>query len=141
MKTLFKRTAYLLVLIAMTLLMSESIVPHHHCEEVTQHCHTVKETIHFGYGKCEECTATHGDSQHEHSESHCCDDTKIYIRTAGNDAHVEKRFVAHNSSCFILNEQPVIYKSHTCSSYSCYCQLKIPDIGIPDTPLRAPPFA
>lgn len=141
MKSPFRKIAYFVVLIAMVLLVGERSVPHHHCGEGTVCCTHQPAAIHFGYGECEECE--HGNCGHGHNstEEHCCDDSLLYFRMPGNDTQVEKKYVAFNVSCFLVPEETLSHAVHVCSNHQCFLRLVIPDIGIPNKSLRAPPIA
>lgn len=136
MKTLFHKTAYLVVLMAMILLMGERLVPHHHCGEGSH----VTETIHFGFGECHECEHAHTEDDHAHSEEQCCDDSQPLFRIADGDSNPVKKVLEPCDDSFILPE-PQLLASHTFSSFSCHCRFKIPDRSAPYTALRAPPVA
>ncbi len=138
MKNVSRKIAYLLVLVAMVLLMGEKIVPHHHCVELHSGCCTGVESIHFGYGDCEECAGE--GSGHSHGEERCCDDTQLYLRVPGADVHFEKKYISFNNS-FILPEQIVLSVEDSHVPYICLWHLKIPDVWVPHTGLRAPPIA
>ena len=138
MKNVSRKIAYLLVLVAMVLLMGEKIVPHHHCVELHSGCCTGVESIHFGYGDCEECAGE--GSGHSHGEERCCDDTQLYLRVPGADVHFEKKYISFNNS-FILSEQIVLSVEDSRVPYICLWHLKIPDVWVPHTGLRAPPIA
>ena len=138
MKNVSRKIAYLLVLVAMVLLMGEKIVPHHHCVELHSGCCTGVESIHFGYGDCEECAGE--GSGHSHGEERCCDDTQLYLRVPGADVHFEKKYISFNNS-FILPEQIVLSVEDSHVPYICLWHLKIPDVWVPNTGLRAPPVA
>ena len=138
MKNVSRKIAYLLVLVAMVLLMGEKIVPHHHCVELHSGCCTGVERVHFGYGDCEECAGE--GSGHSHGEERCCDDTQLYLRVPGADVHFEKKYISFNNS-FILPEQIVLSVEDSRVPYICLWHLKIPDVWVPNTGLRAPPVA
>ena len=141
MKKILRKIAYMSVLMAMTLLMGERIVPHHHCDESAISGYASAGTIHFGYGECEECEHRHCGDDHTHSEEKCCDDSQLLFRIAENGNDLIKKVITFNSSCFILFEQSPLPTAHQHGFYSCYCRLKIPDTGAPYTALRAPPVA
>ena len=138
MKNVSRKIAYLLVLVAMVLLMGEKIVPHHHCVELHTGCCTGVERVHFGYGDCEEC-ACEG-AGHSHGEERCCDDTQLYLRVQGADVHFEKKYISFNNG-FILPEQIVLSVEDSRVPYISFWHLKIPDVWVPYTGLRAPPVA
>ena len=138
MRNVSRKIAYLLVLVAMVLLMGEKIVPHHHCVELHAGCCTGVESIHFGYGDCEECAGE--GSGHSHGEERCCDDTQLYLRVPGADVHFEKKYISFNNG-FILPEQIVLSVEDSHVPYICLWHLKIPDVWVPYTGLRAPPVA
>lgn len=141
MKRLFLRTAYLVVLMAMTLLMGERIVPHHHCAESPLYGSAAVGIIHFGYGECEECSHHHCDHGHSHSEEKCCDESQLLFRIAEDGNDLLKKVITFSGSCFILCEQSLLPTVNAGCYISCYSQQKIPDTGAPYTALRAPPVA
>ena len=136
MRTAFRKTAYLFLLVAMTLLLGEKVVPHHHCVGVWAECCADIEGVHFGYGDCEDCDGH--DAGHAHDEEHCCEDTPLYLRASGSDVHVEKRYLVSNDS-FIIPQQPVLPVSDAVADCILLWHLKIPDIRVPYHALRAPP--
>ena len=136
MRTAFRKTAYLFLLVAMTLLLGEKVVPHHHCVGVWAECCVDIESVHFGYGDCEDCDGH--DAGHAHDEEHCCEDTPLYLRASGSDVHVEKRYLVSNDS-FIIPQQPVLPVSDAVADCILLWHLKIPDIRVPYHALRAPP--
>lgn len=136
MRTAFRKTAYLFLLVAMTLLLGEKVVPHHHCVGVWAECCADIGSVHFGYGDCEDCDGH--DAGHAHDEEHCCEDTPLYLRASGSDVHVEKRYLVSNDS-FIIPQQPVLPVSDAVADCILLWHLKIPDIRVPYHALRAPP--
>lgn len=138
MKNISRKIAYLLVLMAMVLLMGERLVPHHHCVELHSGCCTGVENVHFGYGDCEECAGN--GAGHSHSEEHCCDDTQLYLRVSGADIHFEKKYISLNSG-FLLPEQILLPVDDSCVPYFFLWHLKIPDVAVLHSALRAPPVA
>ena len=136
MRTAFRKTAYLFLLVAMTLLLGEKVVPHHHCVGVWAECCADIGSVHFGYGDCEDCDGH--DAGHAHDEEHCCEDTPLYLRASGSDVHVEKRYLVSNDS-FIIPQQPVLPVSDAVAYCILLWHLKIPDIRVPYHALRAPP--
>ena len=136
MRTAFRKTAYLFLLVAMTLLLGEKVVPHHHCVGVWAECCADIESVHFGYGDCEDCDGH--DAGHAHDEEHCCEDTPLYLRASGSDVHVEKRYLVSNDS-FIIPQQPVLPVSDAVADCILLWHLKSPDIRVPYHALRAPP--
>lgn len=136
MRTAFRKTAYLFLLVAMTLLLGEKVVPHHHCVGVWAECCADIGSVHFGYGDCEDCDGH--DAGHAHDEEHCCEDTPLYLRASGSDVHVEKRYLVSNDS-FIIPQQPVLPVSDAVADCILLWHLKIPDIRVTYHALRAPP--
>ena len=136
MRTAFRKTAYLFLLVAMTLLLGEKVVPHHHCVGVWAECCADIESVHFGYGDCEDCDGH--DAGHAHDEEHCCEDTPLYLRASGSDVHVEKRYLVSNDS-FIIPQQPVLPVNDAVADCILLWHLKIPDVRVPYHALRAPP--
>lgn len=136
MRTAFRKTAYLFLLVAMTLLLGEKVVPHHHCVGVWAECCADIGSVHFGYGDCEDCDGH--DAGHAHDEEHCCEDTPLYLRASGSDVHVEKRYLVSNDS-FIIPQQPVLPVSDAVADCILLWHLKIPDVRVPYHALRAPP--
>ena len=136
MRTAFRKTAYLVLLVAMTLLLGEKVVPHHHCVGVWAECSADIESVHFGYGDCEDCDGH--DAGHAHDEEHCCEDTPLYLRASGSDVHVEKRYLVSNDS-FIIPQQPVLPVNDAVADCILLWHLKIPDVRVPYHALRAPP--
>ena len=136
MRTAFRKTAYLVLLVAMTLLLGEKVVPHHHCVGVWAECCADIGSVHFGYGDCEDCDGH--DAGHAHDEEHCCEDTPLYLRASGSDVHVEKRYLVSNDS-FIIPQQPVLPVSDAVADCILLWHLKIPDVRVPYHALRAPP--
>ena len=136
MRTAFRKTAYLFLLVAMTLLLGEKVVPHHHCVGVWAECCADIGSVHFGYGDCEDCDGH--DAGHAHDEEHCCEDTPLYLRASGSDVHVEKRYLVSNDS-FIIPQQPVLPVNDAVADCILLWHLKIPDIRVPYHALRAPP--
>lgn len=141
MKTLFRKMAYLMVLMAFLLLMGEKSVPHHHCGEGLACCGHVEETIHFGYGECEECGRGACGHGHEDASGNCCDGSLLYYRMPGSDTQAEKKFVAFNGGCLILHEEVLFLPGRLCCRHYSPVPLEIPDIGVQYMPLRAPPVA
>lgn len=137
MKSILRKIAYMLVLIAMVLLMGEMLVPHHHCVEMTAGVGV--ESVHFGYGDCKECDGC--ESEHSHSGDSCCDDTQLYFRSVGEDSHLDKKFLLLSNPFFIQPEQMLSFDSHVCCTYNILYRLKVPDVGASFTSLRAPPVA
>lgn len=136
MRTAFRKTAYLFLFVAMTLLLGEKVVPHHHCVGVWAECCADIGSVHFGYGDCEDCDGH--DAGHAHDEEHCCEDTPLYLRASGSDVHVEKRYLVSNDS-FIIPQQPVLPVSDAVADCILLWHLKIPDVRVPYHALRAPP--
>ena len=136
MRTAFRKTAYLFLLVAMTLLLGEKVVPHHHCVGVWAECCADIGSVHFGYGDCEDCDGH--DAGHAHDEEHCCEDTPLYLRASGSDVHVEKRYLVSNDS-FIIPQQPVLPVNDAVADCILLWHLKIPDVRVPYHALRAPP--
>ena len=87
---------------------------------------------------CEECAGE--GSGHSHGEERCCDDTQLYLRVPGADVYFEKKYISFNNS-FILPEQIVLSVEDSHVPYICLWHLKIPDVWVPYTGLRAPPVA
>ena len=136
MRTAFRKTAYLVLLVAMTLLLGEKVVPHHHCVGVWAECCADIDNVHFGYGDCDDCDGH--DAGHAHDEEQCCEDTPLYLRASGNDVHVEKRYLVSNDN-FIIPQQPLLPVSDTVADCLFLWHLKIPDVSVPCYALRAPP--
>ena len=136
MRTAFRKTAYLFLFVAMTLLLGEKVVPHHHCVGVWAECCADIGSVHFGYGDCEDCDGH--DAGHAHDEEHCCEDTPLYLRASGSDVHVEKRYLVSNDS-FIIPQQPVLPVNDAVADCILLWHLKIPDVRVPYHALRAPP--
>ena len=87
---------------------------------------------------CEECAGE--GAGHSHGEERCCDDTQLYLRVQGADVHFEKKYISFNNG-FILPEQIVLPVEDSRVPYISLWHLKIPDVWVPNTGLRAPPVA
>ena len=142
MRTPFHKMAYFAVLMAMMLLMGERLVPHHHCEGCSVSYGSVAETIHFGFGECEECEHAHCGHSHDHTDGDCCDGSQQYFRIADNNVQLDKKPVVPLYSLYLLQPELQLQSpGHTRSYNTFHYRLRIPDVTVLHAALRAPPVA
>ena len=138
MKSMLRKIAYILVLMAFVVLMAEKVVPHHHCAD--EHI-AVKATTHFGYGECSECEHSHGCEEHGHDKEQCCDDSEYYSRQGDNGTELCKKFPLQPLVCFAVPSLVPASPQNEKSKEETLYILKIPDRGVRSASLRAPPVA
>ncbi len=137
MKGIMRKISYLFMLVAIFMLISMRVMPHHHCECSS----SAAAPVHFALGDCDKCEHHGCGEDEEHTGKLCYDASLFYYRLADENTFAVKKCFFPLQFIALLNISVVTDASAVHLQWPDSEDFTPPDRAVSSLALRGPPVA